>query len=109
MPSDTISTESKIKLAITQAVREVKPQVIGLTMPNGGVVLAAHQTGELEYGREYTVLAMVPGTFQPFVVWKRFVGVQQVANGGYSKLDYCFSGDYHADISEAVAAYGTRA
>jgi hypothetical protein len=93
--------------AILQAVRERK-LAVGRKMPNEGIILMHSLIAEHEWANEYMVLAIVEGQFQPFVTWRRTIGVEQKADGSYGPIEYCWSGGYHRRLSDAIDDFVRR-
>lgn len=94
--------------AIRDAVRN-SSKVPGRKLgSNDGIILQQALIKENEWANEYIVLALVEGNFQPFVTWKRTVGVQQLADGKYGPIEYCWSGEYHRDLMKALMDFESR-
>lgn len=83
------------------------PSTPGSELPNHGTILAQRLHRERDHGNEYIVLAVTVG-YQPFVVWRREVGVERLATGGWRGFDACFSGDYYTELADAIAGYEER-
>lgn len=79
----------------------------GSELPNGAVTLMQDKTAEFEHGHEFVVLAVRPG-FQPFVTWRRHIGVEQKSDGNFGMVDYCWSGSYYEDLLNAVTKFDER-
>jgi hypothetical protein len=59
--------------------------------------------------RTSVVICMKPEpSNQPFCVWRRTVGLTQLANGGYGKVEYCEAGGYHRDLEQALEDFSYR-
>lgn len=103
------SKELQKRRALTDAQRNAKKKV-GDQLGNGAIIIDQSDVIErTEEAHVYVVLAMVPDTFQPYVTWKRVVGIEQKADGNYGPgVDYCWAGGYHRNIVNAVADYQQR-
>lgn len=99
--------DQRIVKALDTAIREAKTKP-GMVMPNGATILQQTEVAANEWGKDYIVLAVYQG-FQPYVVWKRCIGIEQKADGrSYGSLDYCVFGDYHRDLNDAICSYEKR-
>lgn len=102
----TLAPTSEEK-AIENVVRNASTSP-GHELPNGATILAQEEERRNEMGREYIVLAVHRG-YQPFVIWRRLIGIEQKADGhSWGPLDYCWAGEYHKDLGDALASYQER-
>lgn len=103
----TTMCEKRTK-ALSVARRESKPQ-IGKMLANGGTILAFKDHKSSDWGDTYIVLCLVPHSHQPFVSWKLYTGVQQMADGDYKTMPpYCVYGQYAQRLDEAIECYEDR-
>lgn len=84
------------------------PTKVGDRLPNSGIIIAEQVLVSHVTERESIILCMVPGAVQPYVTWRRIVRVSRTATNGQYIDDYCWSGDYFEDLSNAVANYNAR-
>ena len=86
---------------------------LGCTMNNGAVIIAERDIviEEMSNGdptRKSVVLALVPGAYQPYVVWRREIAVLRGQDGKQFLSEARFSGDYYFAIDSAADAYLDR-
>lgn len=99
--------ENTKRVAIANTIRE-QPTTPGTALNNGAVLLEQIEVAVHDHGREYIVLAVVEKKYQPFATWRRLIGIQELATGGYGPVDYCWSGTYHRDLEDALAEFDRR-
>jgi len=94
-----------------RAIHEA-PTRVGQKLGNGGVILQIQEVRDEDRVREYVVLAIVEGQYQPFVTWSYGVGITDAATGGFVKTSpYCWAGNYFTKdlLREALDDFERRA
>lgn len=103
--TDLVDKDKRKEIALRDALRDAK-KAPGHKLPNGALILDSTSPVEVHTeGTESQVLALAEGNFQPFVIWHRTIGVQQLADGSYGPLDYCYAGLYFRNLFEAIKAW----